>query len=236
MKARTVLVAAVAMAATFGGVITADPGVAAVPHQSDDRVVFRGEATLDSAPFDAPYMGAVVVRRGLVTPCQHALPPVEAGRYEIGVYAKSEAAGCGALGAEVFLWTFAQEQIVYSSESVPWPGNGSTTTFLPTFSIASPDGGVGPTVGFAGEVFDRRGRRQPPGVVVEAYVGTTRCGVASTRRSGNFTGFSIDVVGPDAIPGCTLGATITFRLDGRRTRQLAVNESGHETTLDLSLR
>src|SRR5206468_915011 len=106
---------------------------------------------------DAPYLGAVVERHGLVTPCQHTLPRVRNGRYKITVLAQTEASGCGARGAEIFLWTFVQDQIVYSSQSVRWPANGTTARFLPSFSIAIPDGGVGPIVGFAGEVFDRRG-------------------------------------------------------------------------------
>ena len=89
--------------------------------------------------------------------------------------------------------------------------------------------------GFAGEVFDQRGRRQPPGTRVEAYIGTIRCAVASIRRTGNFTGFSIDVVGPDSVRGCTLGATITFRVNGQRAVETAVNEPGHEASLNLSL-
>src|SRR5437763_1290110 len=73
------------------------------------------------------------------------------------------------------------------------------------------------------------------GARVEAYIGTTRCAVATTRRIGNFTGFSIDIVGPDSIPGCTVAATITFRVDGRNTNETAVNQSGQGASLDLSL-
>jgi hypothetical protein len=176
-----------------------------------------------------------VKRHGLVTPCQQTLPKVRSGRYEITVFAQAEASGCGAPGAEILLWTFVQDQIVFSSQSVRWPGNGATAGFLPSFSIAVPNGGVGPIVGFAGEVFDRRGRRQPPGTRVEAYIGTTRCAVASIRRTGNFTGFSIDVVGPESVSGCTLGATIAFRVNGRPAVETAVNEPGHGSSLDLSL-
>ncbi len=233
---KPLLVAAVTVTAAFGGAVAGDAGAAAVPRGSHDRVVIRGRATLDGVPFDATYLGAVVERHGLVTPCQHTLPGVRTGRYAITVLARGdEASGCGAPGAEIFLWTFVQDQIVFSSESARWPGHGATARFLPIFSIAAPNGGVGPIVGFAGEVFDRRGRRQPPGTRVEAYIGTTRCAVASIRRTGNFTGFSIDVVGPDSIPGCTLGATITFRVNGQRAVETAVNESGHGASLDLSL-
>jgi hypothetical protein len=229
---KLLLVGAVTVAAALGSDAAAAAPFARVPH---DRAVIRGRATLDGASFDAPYLGAVVKRRGLVTPCQATLPPVRNGRYKIPVYAGSAEAGCGAPGAEVFLWTFVQEKIVYSSESVRWPGKSSTARFRPTFSIAAPNGGVGSIVGFAGEVFDRNGRRQPPGTRVEAFIGTTRCAVASVRHLDNFTGFSIDVVGPDSVPGCTVGATITFRVDGRLAVETAVNEPGHGNSLNLSL-
>jgi hypothetical protein len=202
---------------------------------AQDRVVVRGRASLDGAPFDAPYLGAAVKRHGLVTPCQQTLPRVRNGRFAISVLARTEGSGCGAAGSEIFLWTFVQEQIVYSSQSVRWPGNGKTAKFNPAFSIGAPTGGVGPIVGFAGEIFDARNRRLPPGADVEAHIGKTRCAVATTRRIDDFTGFSIDVVGPDSIPGCEIGATITFRVNGRDAHETAVNQAGQGATLNLSL-
>jgi hypothetical protein len=200
-----------------------------------DRVVVRGRATLDGALFDATYLGAAVKRNGLVTPCQLTLRPVRDGRFAIKVRARTEARGCGAAGSHIFLWTFVQEQIVYSSQSVRWPVNGKTARFDPAFSISAPTGGVGPIVGFAGEIFDASNRRLPPGAHVEAHIGETLCGVATTRRIDNFIGFSIDVVGPDSIPGCAIGGTITFWVDGRDAQETAVNQEGQGTSLNLSL-
>jgi hypothetical protein len=202
---------------------------------AEDRVVVRGRATLDGAPFDAPYLGAAVKRNGLVTPCQQSLPRVSEGRFAITVRARTEARGCGAAGSRIFLWTFVQDQILYSNQSVRWPGTGKTAKFDPAFSVSAPTGGVGPIVGFAGEIFDPANRRLPPGAHVEAHIGQTLCAVATTRRIDNFTGFSIDVVGPDTIPGCAIGATITFRVDGRDARETAVNQAGQGTSLNLSL-
>ena len=199
------------------------------------RVEVRGRGTLDGAPFDAPYIGAVVVRRGLVTPCQTELPPVRGGRFAVTLYGRAESAGCGVPGAEVYLWTFVQEQIVYSAESVEWPERGHTARFRPTFSVAQPTGGAGPIVGFAGEIFDQAGVRQPAGARVEAFIGTTRCAVASTRELEDFVGFSLDVVGPDAIPGCTAGATISFRVDGEPVPETALNAPGQEEDLNLTV-
>jgi hypothetical protein len=200
-----------------------------------DRAVVRGRATLDGASFDAPYLGAAVKRNGLVTPCQLTLPRVRDGRFAIRVRPRTEARGCGATGSQIFLWTFVQEQIVYSSKSVRWPGTGKTAKFDPAFSISAPTGGVGPIVGFAGEIFDQANRRLPPGANVEAHIGQTLCGVATTRRIDNFIGFSIDVVGPDSIPGCAIGGTITFRVDGRDAREMPVNQTGQGASLNLSL-
>src|SRR5215207_2904901 len=152
-----VAVVAVILVSAFGG--DAD----AARTGAEDRVVVRGRATLDGASFDALYLGAVVKRHGLVTPCQQALPRVRDGRFAIEVRARTEARGCGAAGSQIFLWTFVQDQIVYSDQSVRWPGNGKTARFDPAFSISAPTRGVGPIVGFAGEIFEASNRRLPPG-------------------------------------------------------------------------
>jgi hypothetical protein len=199
-----------------------------------ERVVVRGSLTLDGAPFDSRTLGAVVVRNGLVTPCQYTLPRVENGRYEITVMANAEASGCGAKDARIVLWTFAQEKILYSAEAVPWPKNGRPATFDGSFSTAAPDGAAPTIVGFAGEVYDRRVRQMPGGTRIEAYVGDTRCAVTSVRRAGNFAGFSMDVVGPESVPGCERGATLTFRINGRPAAETATNDRARESPLDLS--
>ncbi|MBA2327144.1 MAG: hypothetical protein H0V95_10945 [Actinobacteria bacterium] len=210
------------------------PEAEAVPGV-DDRVVVRGNATLDGAPFDARFLGARVERDGLITPCP-GLAPVTDGRYEIAVMADAESSGCGAKGAQIILWTFVEGEELYVTDALRWPGNGETTTFDASFSTAAPDGAASPTVGFVGEVYDRRGRHLPPGTRVEAFVGDTRCGVASVRRTGSFSGFSLGVVGPGSVAGCEAGATLTFRIDGKPAAETAVNEPGGERSLDLSPR
>jgi len=231
--AMKLLLAGVTVTVAIGGTFGRDADAAR--SGAEDRVVVRGRATLDGASFDAQYLGAAVKRHGLVTPCQHTLPRVRKGRFAIKVLARAEARGCGAAGSQIFLWTFVQDQIVYSNKSVRWPGASETARFNPAFAISAPTGGVGPIVGFAGEIFDAANRRLPPGANVEAHIGQTLCGVATTRRIDNFIGFSIDVVGPDSIPGCAIGATITFRVDGRQAQETAVNQVGQGTTLNLSL-
>jgi pimeloyl-ACP methyl ester carboxylesterase len=210
------------------------PEAEAVPG-FDDRVVVRGNATLDGAPFDARFLGARVERDGLITPCP-GLTAVDSGRYEITVMADAEASGCGARGARIILWTFVDDAQLHSTEALRWPGNGDMATFDATFSTGAPDGAVPPTSDFVGEVYDRRGSHLPPGTRVEAYVGDTRCGVASVRRTGSFSGFSLAVVGPDSVAGCEVGAKLSFRIGGRPAAETAVNEPGGEESVDLSLR
>jgi hypothetical protein len=199
------------------------------------RVVVRGHATLDGAPFDAQFLGAAVRNRGLVTPCQSTLPRVERGLYVVEVLSDAGASGCGVRGSEILLWTFTGNTQYFSTAALPWPADGRPTTFDASFTTAKPKGAAPPTTEFAGEVFDHDGRRLPDGTRVEAYVGTTRCGVASVRTQGDFTGFSLAVVGPEAVAGCARGATITFRVNGQQAITTAVNDFRSVPSLDLTL-
>jgi hypothetical protein len=199
-----------------------------------DRVVLTGRATLDGAPFDAPFLGAVVRRDGLVAPCQYTLPSVQDGHYEITVLADAEVSGCGAPGAEIALWTFASGTRLWSGTWVPWPGGGATAPFDAAFTTSAPEGAVPPTSDFLGEVF-RGGERLPHGTPIEAYVGRTLCGVASTRRTGSYGGYILSVVGPDSVAGCTLGAPLRFRVGGERATTTVANAPDAGSALDLLL-
>ena len=199
------------------------------------RVRLHGRLTLDGAPFDARFLGAVVLRRdGLITPCQLDLPLVRRGRYAITVMAGAEASGCGVPGARIALWTFVGDRFLYTREARRWPRAGSRRVDA-SFSSATPEGAVAPRAQFGGEVFRPDGHQLAAGTRIEAYIGTTRCGVTSVRRTGSFSGFSLDVVGPDSIPGCARDATITFRVDGRPAPDTAVNQPGESARLDLTV-
>jgi hypothetical protein len=201
-----------------------------------DRAVLNGHLTLDGAPFDARFLGAIVRRAdGLLAACQYTLPTVEDGSYEITVLGDAEANGCGTSGAEVLLWTFVDGRQLYAQQAAPWPGDGATAAFDGTFSTAAPEGVTSPTSDFVGEVYRQGGDRIPRGARVEAFVGRTRCGIASTRHVGNYGGFILSVVGPGSVPGCDLGAKLTFRVDGERARTTAINTPGAGRTLDLLL-
>jgi pimeloyl-ACP methyl ester carboxylesterase len=200
-----------------------------------DRVVVRGSLTLNGAPFDAPYLGVVVRRAGLVTPCQLTLSSVTNGRYEITVLADPESSGCGGPGAQILLWTFSQNATLYSLEAIAWPGNGGSVSFDATFLTSVPDGAALSRSEFVGEVIHRNGRELPPGTQIEAYVGATRCGIASVRRTGNFSGYVLDVVGPDSVAGCDRGASLSFRVGGRPAAETSVNDlRPHQGSVDLT--
>ena len=199
------------------------------------RAVVRGHASVDGAARDARWLGAVVRRNGLITPCQQTLPPIDAGRYEITVLAEEEASGCGRPGSEVLLWTFVDGRKLFSTEALAWPRAG-VAGFDAGFASGAPLGAATATTDFSGEVYRRSGRRLPPGTRIEAFVGETRCGVASVRRTGNFGGYILSVVGPDAVKGCRSGARLRFKIGGRPAIETAVNGPRHSGPLDLTVR
>ena len=141
----------------------------------------------------------------------------------------------GRPGARIALWTFADDKIIFSRETWRWPRHRSLHV-EGSFASARPDASVAPRTEFGGSVFRPDGRQLPGGTRIDAYVGATRCGVSSVRRTGSFSGFSLSVVGPDSIPGCTRGGTITFRVNGRLALDTAVNEPGSSDRLDLTVR
>jgi hypothetical protein len=191
-----------------------------------DRATVRGVATLDGAPFDADFLGVAVRRDGLTTPCQATLPAVDAGRYEVQVHATSEGDGCGGPGTELLLWTFAADQHLWSTATVPWPGDGATATFDAAFATATPQGAAPTTTEFSGEVRDGDGNRVDPGATVEALVGETVCGVTTIRDfDDESVTFSLSVVGPDARPGCDRDQPLTFRVDGETAAQTVPNDA-----------
>lgn len=211
------------------------PAADAVPG-ADARVRLSGTATFDGAPLDARWLGAIVIRDGMVTPCQYTLVPVVGGRYEITVLADAESAGCGGPGGAVALWAYAGEQRVWSEHTVPWPRDGGAAAFDATFSSGAPGGASQPVTEFNGEVYTRDGEHAPPGTRVEARIGGALCGVATTRRTGNYAGYIIAVAGAGSVAGCTRGAAIDFTVDGAPARETAINDGEGRGGLDLSAR
>ena len=195
-----------------------------LPRPINGRVVVQGSATLDGEPLNAEFLGAVVVKDGLVTPCQATLPPVYDGQYAIPVMAASESIGCGTRRADILLWTFTSDKQFFATSATPWPTSGDSAQFDATFSRDTPNGPMKPRTEIAGEIFEANGQKVGPGARVEAFVGSTRCGIASTRRGGSFSGYVLAVVGPRSIPGCTAGAQLTFRVNGKPAVETSVND------------
>jgi hypothetical protein len=188
------------------------------------RLSVEGNATLDGAPFDARFLGAVVLRDGLATACQAAISSIFTDGYRVDVLPQRESAGCGMPGDRVALWTYARGKKLYSTSTVPWPEPGNRATFDAHFETAKPQGAAPPVTELSGTVTERNGRAAPVGTRVEAYIGDTRCGVASVRRfDENYSGYVLSVVGPDSVAACARGGRISFRIDGRPARQTYVN-------------
>lgn len=184
------------------------------------RIVIRGTAQLDGRAFDARWIGAVVRRNRLVTPCQAALPPIRDGHFRIPVLTSAGAAGCGTAGSEVLFWTFGDQQL-FASRWLPWSRRDEHPTLR--FSSRDPNGASPARTELSGGAFDADGRRVPLGTRIEARIGSTTCGVASVHSGGGFTGYIMNVVGPDSIPACADGATITFLIGTTPANETAVN-------------
>ena len=192
------------------------------------RVTLHGGLTVDGRPLQADFLGARVIRDRLVSACQQDIPRVADGRYEIGVMADAEARGCGAPGAQILLWTYIGGHFLYSRETMPWPGDGATPTFDASFSTVAPDGAASSVTAFKGHVVRRDGTRLGGGTVVEAFVGDTRCGVATVRRDAE-AWFTLLVAGPQ-VAGCAKDGRITFRADGEPSTETATNDLGGDST------
>lgn len=197
------------------------------------RRVLEGAATLDGVPFDAPILGAVVRADGLFAPCQYTLDRVSAGRYRITILADAENAGCGKPGAEVYLWTYVSGAKLFSTAARAWPTD-ATTTFDIAFRRDEPSGGLPALVEMAGEAYLSDGTHAPPGTRIEAYVGSTLCGVTATRRSGSFGGYILHTLATKE-SGCAPGASLTFRIGGAPAIETVPNATRHDL-LDLGVR
>jgi hypothetical protein len=204
-----------------------------------DRVVIRGTATVDGRPLDARFVGADVVHDGLTSACQLELSPAASGAFELTVAADAEVRGCGAPGSTIVFWTYVgatgtQLTELHTTNPLPWPGNGATISPEVTFSTADPRGASVAVMGLVGEVLDGNGRYAGPGTRVEAFAGRTRCGASATPRTGSYSGYVMAIAGPDAVPGCTANARLTFRIDGHPATQTATIAPDAQQTLDLT--
>lgn len=224
---------------TRGGEPSVTTGRPTAASTTSERVTLTGTLTLDGRPLEARFLGARVVRDGLTAACQATIPSVSGGAYSIQVYADAEVRGCGARGAEVLYWAHDGERFVFSGTTLPWPEEGAAATFDAAFVTSEPEGASEPVTELKARLFDREGAPLPDGSVAEAYAGNALCGITSLRSAEASEGYvTLIVAGPTAVADCAAGATLTFRIDGQRTRETAVNDlrggpDGRE--LDLTL-
>jgi hypothetical protein len=217
---------------------TATPQPQPTASASEGRLQMGGLLRLDGAPLEAEFLGARVVRDGLVTFCQAEIPSVEGGAYSIPVMAEAEAAGCGAPGADVLLWTFVGDRYLFSTETAAWPEESGTLAFDGAFSTADPEGASLPVTEFKGAIRDAAGERPPEGTLVEVFAGDVRCGMASTRASDEEIDYTLAAAGPESVVGCEVDVTLTFLVDGDPAPETATNDldrgsGGH--VLDLTV-
>jgi pimeloyl-ACP methyl ester carboxylesterase len=213
--------------------LAARPETAAMPG-AQGRASLHGSARLNGARFDARFVGAVVLDHGLVTPCNVTIPSIVAGHFELNVFGENELAGCGRRGSKIILWTYAGDKKLYSTTALDWPTTHAVTVMV-DFSTTDPAGAAARVLELSGEVYRADNQRVPAGARVEAYIGDTLCGIA-TVRVGVFDGYIMDVVGPDSIPGCRAGATITFRVNGTPAVETTRNGGTPPRQFDLTLR
>lgn len=205
---------------------TAIPGVG-------ERVTLQGALTLDGRPLDARFLGAEVIRDGLIAACQLDVVSVSGGKYEITVMSDAEARGCGAPGGQVVLWTSVDGPYIYSAETLAWPGGGDTVTFDAHVSAAAPNGARQAATAFKGHVVHGDGTRLRGGTVVEAFVGDTRCGVAAVRRDDE-AWFTLLVAGPQ-VTGCAADGRIRFRVNGTDAGSATNDLKGSGLTIELAV-
>jgi hypothetical protein len=183
--------------------------------------VAHGTARRDGRAFDARWIGAVVRRNHLITPCQAELPRIRDGHFGLTVYGAGQA-GCGGPGTSVRFWTYGDQQI-FNDRWVPWSRLARPLALR--FSTADPGAAMPTRTEISGRALDDRGRSVPIGTRIEARIGSTTCGVASVRSGGGFRGYIMNIVGPDSVPACGDGAPITFRIGNATAAETAIN--GH---------
>ena len=213
------------------------PEADAVPG-ADDRVVVRGTPPSTERRSTRAFLGATVLDDGLMAACQFALPAVTGGDVrDDRDRPTTEAAGCGAPGAtDRALDVRGASTQLYTTDALTWPGNGARRDLRRQLLDRDAARARTEVASFVGEILGTDGRYVQPGTRIEAYIGTTRCGVASTRRTGSFSGYTLFVVGPDAVPGCQPGETLTFRVDGQHAAQTVRHDPGdNRSPFDLTV-
>lgn len=222
-----------------------DEGADDVPG-ADQRVTLSGTLTLDGERLpEGAFVWAMVVKDGMIQPCSYRWPWIYSGQYEMPVAADAEALGCGAQGAKVILAYFKEGERYLSVDAFDWPAGGGVAQFDGVFSTAHPTGASNASsvddffgTGMYGIAVGPDHQTLPAGTEIEAYIGDTVCGAYAVpplpmvfMDQGHY---ELQVVGPDAKPGCERNAPITFRINGTVIRETATNdlpENGYQLIL-----
>lgn len=202
------------------------------PDTPQAAFAIQGRATLDGAPFDASWIGAVVIADGLVTPCNDGLPAVLGGRFDIGVLADTTIAGCAAPGRHVVLWTSVDGVRYFAIDAIPVGDATILSDAEIEFRRDRPHGAAPTATEFFGQVVTADGRRVGSGRVITAVIDGTTCGTTSTRADSTYI---IAVVGNANRAGCDDDGTITLTIDGQPTTTTVINGTSRHNELDITV-
>ncbi len=207
---------------------------------AEERITIRGTLTVDGEPLHGTLPRVMVRKDGIERRCDYWGVPVPDGRYEVTVVGDAEAHGCGSPGAQLFIVISSEGDRFASQQTIDWPADGDALSFDATFSSADPEGVARPATFFTGSVLDSSGESLPAGTVIEAYVGETLCGITSlppaVMASGDLTTYVMAVAGPESVPGCETGASISFRVNGEPAEQTGTNDLAEgQYLVDLTL-
>ena len=201
------------------------------------RLTLGGMLTFDGEPLVGADTWVEVVKDGIMRTCSYWSWKPSDGQYYHEVAADAETAGCGQDGARAYMimYSFDRRRYYVAREALEWPVT-TQLMFDASFSSDDPVGaGVGATVEdflgarYRGVVLDAAGEPMPPGTLIEAFIGDTRCGayalpVVSMDTGGTESAsYWLGVSGPELLPACTRGAPVTFRVNGETVPQAGVN-------------
>lgn len=203
------------------------------------RLAVSGSATLDGLPAPIGSIRANVRGPDGLMSRSCTLEPATVlaeGRYSLVVAADEEMASCGRAGSSLLLIFTAKRASYTAQELAAWPAGATELAFHPAFSSRNPAGAGHTETIVVGAVLDADGNELPPGTLIEAFAGDTRCGIttvpAVVTLDGGPSAFLLAIVGPDMVPGCVTGSPVSLRVDSEPIEQtLAHDLALHEIDL-----
>jgi hypothetical protein len=206
----------------------AGSSAAAMVSGADQRLAVNGTITLNGVPVSDGFLWADVVTEGRRRACSYTNAFFDQGRYRLLIAPEAETAECGAPGSSL-LMVFFDEGQRYEGEPVPWPDANTPLTL--DLAFTADDVVANSSIGsaFSGELLGTA-EELPAGTTIEAYIGDVLCGFSSIPPVqlvfDDGAGYDITVMSPTAIPACTEGATISFRVGGELIKETAIHDLG----------